>query len=299
MKRFLYLIPDLFLILFLILFCCSLFFLPESIKEKLGVFLGRIAFILLRKRREIALKNVERVFKAFEGEERLRIVRRSFERMGINFVELLSSFSLKGLKERFTIRGGEILSRLLREKKSIVLIGFHYSNWEIMGILSRLMNVKIVAIAKPLKNHFFLNRFLNYLRSKTGLYVLQDKGSLKHILSYIKEGVPVALLVDQREKRSKAVFVEFFGDKVPTTKVVGILSLRIEAYFVPVYLERLGFLRYRFVIAESLKMEKEGERELLIYRNTKKINEFLERLILENPEEWFWVHRRWSRRYKS
>jgi len=33
----------------------------------------------------------------------------------------------------------------------------------------------------------------------------------------------------------------------------------------------------------------------LIRQNTRKINAFLESIIIENPDEWFWVHRRWGR----
>ncbi|WP_457589310.1 LpxL/LpxP family acyltransferase, partial [Legionella pneumophila] len=35
-------------------------------------------------------------------------------------------------------------------------------------------------------------------------------------------------------------------------------------------------------------------KEQAIYRNTLRYNQALEQLILEHPEQWWWVHRRWK-----
>ncbi|MGD9579264.1 MAG: hypothetical protein AB7Y74_13570, partial [Syntrophorhabdus sp.] len=54
-------------------------------------------------------------------------------------------------------------------------------------------------------------------------------------------------------------------------------------------------LRYVIRCNAPLEMERKGNIEELIRKNTRKINAFLETLILENPDEWFWVHQRWGR----
>ncbi|WP_457606486.1 LpxL/LpxP family acyltransferase, partial [Legionella pneumophila] len=35
-------------------------------------------------------------------------------------------------------------------------------------------------------------------------------------------------------------------------------------------------------------------KEQAIYQNTLRYNQMLEKLILEYPEQWWWVHRRWK-----
>ena len=46
-------------------------------------------------------------------------------------------------------------------------------------------------------------------------------------------------------------------------------------------------------------MERTGNIGELIEKNTRKINAFLETIIKQYPDEWFWVHRRWGRRSKD
>jgi len=297
MRRFLYLLHDLFVLCLIRLFQCLLFFLPEGAKEIVGLYIGRACFLLLKERRSVALRNVGRVFKALKEGERRDLVRRCFERMGVNFVELLCLPFVKDLKERFSVHGLTHIREALEERKNIILLAFHFSNWELMGLLSKILGTKIGAVARPLKGHWLLNRSVNRLRSSLGLHVIPHKGSLKEITRCMAEGIPIAILADQREKRSKAVFVDFFGEKVPTTKTIAILSLRKDCVVIPVYLEREGFMRYRFIVSKPLPIEREGSRERLIATNTRQANAFLEDLILKHPEEWFWVHRRWARRH--
>jgi KDO2-lipid IV(A) lauroyltransferase len=114
-------------------------------------------------------------------------------------------------------------------------------------------------------------------------------------MRYLKENNIVAILGDQREKRSRGIFVEFFNEKVPTSKGIATIGMKTGAPVVPVYFLREGFLRYKIVCNEPLEMERKGNINELIYRNTRKINAFLESIILKNPDEWFWVHRRWGR----
>ncbi len=71
--------------------------------------------------------------------------------------------------------------------------------------------------------------------------------------------------------------------------------MKTGAPVLPVYFVRKGFLRYVIRCNEPLEMERKGNIEELIRKNTRKINAFLETLILENPDEWFWVHQRWER----
>lgn len=252
--------------------------------------------MLLRERRSVALRNVSKVFKGVDEGRKRDIVKRCFERMGVNLVELLSLRSITDLEQRFTVSGLAHILQALEEKRNVILLAFHFSNWELMGLLTRMLGRRIVAVAKPVKHHWLLNKYLNNFRSHLGLRVIPDKGSLREVLRSMAQGMPVAILADQREKRSKAVFVEFFGEKIPTMKAIGILSLRKDCVVIPVHLERQGFLRYRFVVSRPLPIEKEGKKEELIVRNTRHANAFLEGLILKYPEEWFWVHRRWARK---
>jgi len=269
----------------------------------MGKFLGRLTFILLRNRKKVALSNIKRVFIDFSDEKIRAIAKSNFEKLGINVIEFLLMPFIRDreIPERFTIEGKEFFEEALLKGKGAIALGFHFGNWEVTGIVSKLLGHNIVALARPLKKQVLLNNFLNNLRGSTGLTIIVNENTGKEVMKLLKENKIVAILGDQREKSSRGVFVEFFGTKVPTSKGTTMIAMKTGAPVIPVYAIRKGFLRYTFVCGNPLKMERTGNIGELIEKNTRKINAFLETIIKEYPDEWFWVHKRWrkSRRNRN
>ena len=252
---------------------------------------------LLGRRRKIALANVRKIVRDVSDAQANEVVRSCFEKLGTNFVELLLIPYLpkEDFPKRFHIENVHAVEEATRLNKGILALVFHYGNWEIMGIASLMMQREVIALARPLKGQKFLQGFINHLRAATGLTVIPNQDTARDAMKYLKENRIVALLGDQREKRSKGVYVELFGEKVPTSKGIVMLAMRTGSPVVPVYLRREGFLRYTIVFCEPIDIERKGNIEELIYKNARKINAFLETLIAAHPEEWFLVHRRWGR----
>ncbi len=271
--------------------------LPEKLQSATGILFGRAAFFLLQSRRRIALKNIGRVFPHLHNNDRKAIALRCFENLGVNFIELLliPFVPQAAYRERFAVTNGHYFDDALKREKGIVALVFHYANWEIMGIASVLLDHEVVVLARPLKKFKALNDFLNRLRSSAGMKIIPNVETARDVMKYLKENKIVAFLGDQREKRSRGVFVDFFGTKVPTNKGIAMMGMKTGAPVIPCYLVRQGFLRYTLICNEPLSMERKGDMQELISANTRKINAFLESIILKKPEEWFWVHRRWGR----
>ena len=189
-----------------------------------------------------------------------------------------------------------MVDEALSSGQGALVLGFHYSNWEIMGVASFLLDREIVALARPLKGRANLDRFLNRLRSATGLTIIPNKDTARDVMRLLRANRMVAFLGDQREKRSKAVWVDFFGRKVPTSKGIVALAMKTGAPVIPIYSIRDGFLRYTVVCEAPLLIERRGAaKDELISRNARRVNATLERVIADHPEEWFLVHRRFGR----
>jgi Kdo2-lipid IVA lauroyltransferase/acyltransferase len=291
-------VVDYILIFFIRSFQQFLRFLPERTQQAIGVLLGRGAYLTLRKRRDVAVSNLRAVFPHLDRVGASAIAKKCLENLGVNFVEsmVLPFIPEEELLRRFTMENRHYADDALAMNKGMMALVFHYANWEIMGVASRFLERDIIVLARPLKRHQRINEFLNRLRGETGLTVIPNANTGKDVMRYLKENKIVAILADQREKRSKAVFVDFFGRKAPTSKGIAMIGMKTGAPVVPVYYRREGFLRYAIVCTPPLTMERKGNIEELISLNTRKINEFLESIIRERPEEWFWLHRRWARK---
>lgn len=275
--------------------------LPERLSRAVGVALGRIGFVFLGDRRRVAIENAARISPGISRREARATALRCFEKLGTNFVEILLFPFLKkeDIRERFRLEKSPSAKEALAAGQGALVLGFHYSNWEIMGVASTLLDREIVALARPLKGRPRLDSFLVGLRSSTGLTIIPNKDTARDVMRLLKEDRMIAFLGDQREKRSKAVWVELFGQKVPTSKGIVAIAMKTGAPLIPIYSRREGFLRYTVICGDPLPMERKGAAmDEIIYRNAKKVNELLERVVAEHPDEWFLVHRRFGRKQR-
>lgn len=291
---------DLILITTLKILQQTLRFLPEDIQQKTGIFFGRLGFLFLKGRRNVAIANVRRVFRDYDEKRAAETVKSCFEKLGTNFIEviLMPYLPKEQYSERFTIENRKYFDEAFAKNKGIIALTFHYANWDIMGVASHLLQREVVALARPLKKHALIDNFLNRLRASVGLTIILNANTSREVMKNLKENKIIAILGDQREKRSRGVFVEFFGEKVPTTRGVATIGMKTGAPVLPIYPQRKGFMRYTIVCGAPLDFQRKGDINELVYENTRKINAFLESIILKNPDEWFWVHRRWGRKEK-
>ncbi len=289
---------DVFLTSLIRVFQQFLRLLPERLSWQTGKSLGRLACRVLKERRRVALANVARIDPTLSGTEARAIVERCFEKLGTDFIEVLLMPFLKepDYPVRFRMEDQRYMVDALQKGRGVLALVFHYGNWEIMGVASRLTGHEVVALARPLKNNKRLDAALNNLRRATGLTVIPNRDTAKDVMRHLKENRIVALLGDQREKRSRGVWVELFGEKVPTSRGIAAIAMKTGAPVVPVFMVRNGFLRHSIVCKPPLKIEREGAPiEELIYRNARKINALLEELVRRDPSEWLLVHRRFGR----
>lgn len=291
-------IADIVIIAFIKALQCALMALPESARQGTGRWFGRMGFILLGRRRNIAISNIRRAFPDSSPEKVRDIALSCFQKLGTNMIELLLVPFLppREIPERFSLEPKDIVDKTLGAGRGVIALTFHFGNWEIMGITSKLLNQPVVALARPLKKHVRLNAFLNRLRESTGLTIIVNANTAKEVMRLLRKNAIIAILGDQREKRSRGVFVDFFGHKVPTSKGTAMIAMKTGCQVVPCYPVRKGFLRYTIMCGEPLVMERDGDIEDLIAKNTRKINAFLEDIIRRYPDEWFWVHQRWGRK---
>lgn len=272
--------------------------LPEGARQGTGRWLGKMGFALLKRRRDIAISNILRAFPDLAPNEARRIALSCFQKLGTNMIELILVPFLppREVQERFSLEPKDIVETTLGAGRGVIALTFHFGNWEIMGITSRLLDQPVVALARPLKKHVRLNAFLNRLRESTGLTIIVNANTAREVMRLLKKNAIIAILGDQREKRSRGVFVDFFGHKVPTSKGTAMIAMKTGCQVVPCYPVRKGFLRYTIMCGEPILMERDGDIEDLITKNTRKINAFLEDIIRQYPDEWFWVHQRWGRK---
>jgi KDO2-lipid IV(A) lauroyltransferase len=153
--------------------------------------------------------------------------------------------------------------------------------------------IKCAAIYRPL-NNFFLNPIMEYLRIK---YICPNqipKGrmGMRKIIAKVKDNYSIALMVDQRVSEGPRTL--FFNKPAHTTTIPAQLSLKYNCKLVPISLERKEGVNFEMTVHTPYKIQKTGNDEEDIKNITNKINQVIEKMIINNPKQWIWSHNRWK-----
>ncbi len=273
--------------------------LPEGFALWCGKRLGSIFFHLDWEHRKVALENLRVAFGEEKSErERLAIAQRAFQNLGMMAVEFfrIPRMDVETFKKKVTIEGLEEALELLGRRKGVLLLLSHFGNWEMMGIMSKLIGDSIMVIAKPMKRNRRMDQYITRIRNAAGLEVVSSIKASRTVIKALSKNRVVGILIDQRAKRSEGIWADFFGKKAPTTPGLAVLAMKTGAPVVPVFMVRNGLEKHRLIIQKPLELVHTGDIKKDVEANTQLFNHKLESMIRQYPDQWFWVHRRWERK---
>ena len=273
--------------------------LPEGIALWIGRQLGKGMYYLDLEHRKVALQNLHLAFGQEKSEsEILNIAKKSFQNLGMTAIEFfrLPKMDVETFKKKVTIEGLEIVKKALEGKKGILLLLSHFGNWELMGLMSKVLGNPITVIARPIKKNKRVHQLVAEMRSGTGLEVISTEKASRKAIRTLSQNRLVGILIDQRAKRSEGVWVDFFGKKASSTPALAVLAMRTKAPILPVFMIRNGYQKHRLIIQEPLQLMETGDVKKDVETNTQLLHHTLESMIRRYPDQWFWVHRRWERK---
>jgi KDO2-lipid IV(A) lauroyltransferase len=268
--------------------------LPMGAGAWVGAGLGDLAWLLLPRRRAIALGNLARALGGgHPAPEVRRLGRRSFQHLGMTFVETCELFFRPpaSILARVEMNGGERLREAAAQGKGVLVLTAHYGNWELLGAAHILSGLPLSVVARPLDQPL-LERLAARLRRRAGIELIDKRHGLRDVLQALRQGRMVGILLDQNAARSEGVFVPFFGVPASTSKGLALIALRTRAPVVPVFIRRLGAGRHRVEVGAALPPPADDD----VVAYTAAFNRAIEAAIRQAPEQWFWMHNRWRTR---
>lgn len=252
--------------------------------------------------RRVAIENLRIAFGQEKSKEEMRsIAKKNFQNLGMMAVEFfrIPNMDLETYQKKVETEGVDEALKVLEKKKGALLLLGHFGNWELMALMSKVINRPILAIAKLIKRNRWLERWIIQSREEIGLEIIPPKNATPKVIEALSQNKVVGILFDQRGKRSKGIWADFFGRKVPTTPGLAVMALRSGAPVLPVFMIRIGFQKHRLIVKEPLELIRTGDLNKDIEANTQLFNQVLESIIRQYPDQWLWIHRRWERRKKG
>jgi len=288
-------------IIYLFLKGFSLFInvLPEGFALWMGRQLGTVMYLLDWEHRKVAIQNLHIAFGQEKSKEEMRsIAKKNFQNLGMMAIEFfrIPGMDLETYERKVETEGVDEALKVLEKNRGALLLLGHFGNWELMALMSKVIQKNILVIAKPIKKNPWLERWFIESREGIGLEVIPPKNATLKVTQALSQNKVVGILFDQRGKRSKGIWADFFGRKVPTTPGLAVMALKSGAPVLPVFMIRNGFEKHRLIVKEPLELIHTGDFQKDVEANTQLFNNTLESIIREYPDQWLWIHRRWERK---
>ena len=270
------------------------FFIFKILGIKLASFLsGKIFQIVgpLFRPKELINSNIKRAFPKIDEINLKKISTSMWNNYGRVFAEymFIKNFRSGELNKNIILEGEEVLQDIKINKKRVVFISGHFSNFELMAMQIEKIGIKIAAIYRPL-NNIFLNQIMEKIR-KNYICKYQIKkgiGGIKELVKLNNDGFSTALMIDQRV--SEGVKSNFFNEKAFTTTIPAQLVKKYKIPVVPIFIERFDNVKFKITVVKPINFDKNKSVEDI----TDHLNKILENFIKDKPNYWIWSHNRWK-----
>ena len=269
-----------------------LHFFPLGALAALGRGLGLVLYAFGRERRHVALTNLRLCFPHWTEDERRKIARLHVQAAARSFIErgILWWSSKARIQRLVRVEDREHVEAL--RGKPMIWFAPHFVGLDMGGtrLITEWAGCSMYSRQKdPLVDRVLLRGRTRFVAPR--LFSRQD--GIRPLVRAIRDGLPFYYLPDQDLGARDSVFVPFFG--VPTATITGLsrVARLAGAAVVPVVTRQLpGGEGYLTTFYPPWRDFPGGDDE----RDARRMNEFIEQRVLEMPEQYWWLHKRFKTR---
>ena len=270
-----------------------LVFLPQRLRVALGARLGDIFYLLGKRSRHTAERNIELCFPDLEPLLKNDLVRRHFRAFGAVMlgVSLVWWASVARLHRLIRFRNREHYDRALAAGRNIILLAPHFLSLEVAGMyLSH--ERRMLSMYKQSHNDL-VDWIIRRSRLRFGGSLFERDSHLKGMIRMIRAGYPFYYLPDQNPGEAAHVFAPFFGVPTGTLTALSRIARLGDAVVIPCFTRLLpkgdG---YEIIFHAPLDNFPSGDD----LADATRMNAAIEAGVREMPEQYMWTYKRFKQR---
>lgn len=272
--------------------------LPRPLSRAFAIGISQIVYLLHRRLRRVGMRNLTLAFPEMSDAERKRILRGEFRSLGRQLAEVcrFPKYTKENVDDIVVYEGFENYEQARARGKGVLLFAGHFGGWELSSFVLSLHGHWMYVLMRNMDNAY-LNRLILHYRTMHGNRAVDKDEFVRGLLSAMKSGDVVGMLIDTNMTPPQGIFVDFFGIPACTASGMARIALRTDAAVVPTFTiwdEKLGKYRLRF--DPALPLVRTGELDADITANSQMFTKVIEDYVRRYPDQWLWVHRRWKTR---
>ena len=258
-----------------------------------------LVYYIIGYRKKVVFNNLKLAFPEKSTAELIKIQKKFYHHFVDIFIEMIKSFTVskEEVYRRYKFPNIEFFNELYKDGKSVILMGSHYANWEWIMSVDSFVDYQGYAAYTKVNNKYFNNKILKS-RRKFGTKIVQTSKIIPEILYNQKNNVQAmyGLLSDQSPQLKKAFYWRtFFSVKVPVHTGGEMLAKKynMNVVFMDVQKVKRGHYETTFsLITNEASKYKD-------YELTDLFIEKVEKQVRNQPEYYFWTHKRFKHKDKA
>jgi Kdo2-lipid IVA lauroyltransferase/acyltransferase len=276
----------------------ALGWMPRGMARRLAGAIAWAVYLLLGRLRRVGERNLGLALPQLTPEERRAVLRGVYRSLGWQLVEFcrMQRYTAKNVEGWIRTEGLEHYLAARDRGKGVLVLTGHLGAWELSSFYHSLIGYPMGMVIRRLDNRL-LDEFVNGIRCMHGNYVLHKDDFARGLMTAMRKGETVGILMDTNMTPPQGVFARFFGIEACTASGLAHVALKTCAAVVP------GFLvwepverKYVLHFGPELEFTRTGQTKVDVLAATQQCNDVLESWIRRYRDQWLWIHRRWKTR---
>src|SRR6476660_8993947 len=237
--------------------------LPRPLARSFCQGIGMLMYTAHRRLRKVGLRNLDLAFPEKNRKEKLRILRGLFQGLGRELAEfaLFPRYTKNNASEVAIYDGFQNFAEAHALGKGVLFLTAHFGGWEIGSFVHSLNGHPMNIVVRPLDNPY-VDAFVDRYRTLHGNQTFGKQDFASGLLTSMKRGEVVGILMDTNMTPPQGAFVNFFGVPACTATGVARVALHTGAAVLPAFTiwdKELGKYKIRF--DPALQLAKTGDDE--------------------------------------
>jgi Kdo2-lipid IVA lauroyltransferase/acyltransferase len=272
--------------------------MPRRLARLVAGLLSSAVYHLLGRLRRVGECNLQLALPNLTHQERTRILQGVYRHLGWQLVEFcrMSRYTPENTRDWIRTEGLEHYRAAKARGKGVLIVTGHLGAWELSSFYHSLMGHPMGMVIRRLDNRR-LDDYVNRIRCLHGNRVLHKDDFARGLLTAMRAGETVGILMDTNMRPPQGVFVDFFGRQACTASGLARVALKTGAAVLP------GFMlwepaegKYVLHFGPELVFNCTDDPESNAQAATQQCAAATEAWIRRYPDQWLWIHRRWKTR---
>ena len=233
-------------------------------------------------------REAKRVFPNMKRRARAKLGQDMGRHMGRTLFEIYHDAEFQNQHHKFRASGPGLVA--LKEAqaagKGVIIVSGHFGQWEAVRAVIKMHGLESGAVYRPQKNRHYERRLLAGIEAGGKPILATGRVGTKALVRHLRGGGIISILLD--EKYSEGVRIPFLGHDALTSLSAAQLALKYDIPMIAAYgIRTEGGNAFRVEFEAPIPHTD-------AITMTRAFNDSLSARIMTNPEQWYWMLRRWD-----